>query len=160
VAITHHDLDAIAKEENIEFRPGDILIVRTGYTKWHNEASHEERIKGTSFHEYPGVEANEECVKWMWKHHFAAVASDAPAFETVPPLDPYWSLSPFLDHVNGIVLHNFLLAFWGTPIGEFWDLEALAKLCEKHNRWSFFLTSAPLNIEGGVASPPNAMAIF
>ena len=95
VAITHHDLDTIAKEQNLEFRPGDILIVRTGYTKWHEEATHEERLKGTSFHEYPGVEASEDCVKWMWKHHFAAVASDAPAFETVPPLDPYWSLSLF-----------------------------------------------------------------
>jgi hypothetical protein len=59
-----------------------------------------------------------------------------------------------------LVLHNFLIAFWGTPIGELWDLEELARLCEKHQRWSFFLTSAPLNIEGGVASPNNAMAIF
>jgi hypothetical protein len=58
------------------------------------------------------------------------------------------------------VIHNFLLAFWGTPIGELWDLEELARLCEKNKRWTFFLTSAPLNVEGGVASPCNAMAIF
>jgi len=58
------------------------------------------------------------------------------------------------------VLHNFLLAFWGTPIGELWDLEALAKMCEKNQRWSFFVASAPLNLEGGIASPSNAIAIM
>jgi hypothetical protein len=49
---------------------------------------------------------------------------------------------------------------WGMPIGEMWDLEALAAECEKQQRWTFFLTSAPLNVTGGVASPPNALAIF
>jgi hypothetical protein len=46
------------------------------------------------------------------------------------------------------------------PIGEMWDLEALAEECKKQNRWSFFLTSAPLNLKGGAASPPNALAVF
>jgi kynurenine formamidase len=71
---------AVAKEQNLELRYGDILLVRTGYVDWHNNASHEERLKGTSFHEYPGVEASPECVEWFWDHHFAAVAADCPAF--------------------------------------------------------------------------------
>jgi hypothetical protein len=49
---------------------------------------------------------------------------------------------------------------WGTPIGELWDLEKLAETCKKENKYSFFLTSAPLNVWGGVASPPNALAIL
>lgn len=49
---------------------------------------------------------------------------------------------------------------WGMPLGELWDLEALAIACEEEKRWSFFLTSAPLNNPGGIASPPNAVAIF
>lgn len=57
-------------------------------------------------------------------------------------------------------LHPILLAGWGVPIGELFDLDALAKLCEKKNRWSFFFTSSPLNYTGAVASPPNAMAIM
>ncbi len=40
------------------------------------------------------------------------------------------------------------------------DLEALAKECEAQKRWSFFFTSAPLNLPGGIASPPNALAIL
>ncbi|GAB1517415.1 hypothetical protein RhiTH_000463 [Rhizoctonia solani] len=43
---------------------------------------------------------------------------------------------------------------------EMFDLERLAKECAAAQRWSFFFTSAPLNIPGGVASPPNAIAIL
>lgn len=64
------------------------------------------------------------------------------------PADPQWHL------------HPILLAGWGTPIGELFNLETLAELCQAQKRWSFFFTSAPLNYAGAVASPPNAMAIF
>ncbi len=46
------------------------------------------------------------------------------------------------------------------PIGEMWDVEGLAAECARQKRWTFFLTSAPLNLPGGAASPPNAIAIF
>jgi hypothetical protein len=58
------------------------------------------------------------------------------------------------------VFHDYLLSFWGTPLGEFWDLEKLAETCAKMGRYSFFFTSAPLNVPGGVASPPNALAVL
>jgi hypothetical protein len=45
-------------------------------------------------------------------------------------------------------------------VGELFDLEALADTCLELNRYSFFITSMPLNMSGGVSSPPNAMAIF
>jgi Putative cyclase len=92
-AITYKDLETMAREEKVEFRPGDVLLVRGGYVKWHNEASHEERLKGTAVHEYCGVEGSKGCIEWMWQHHFAAVASDTPAFETVPPTDEFYSAS-------------------------------------------------------------------
>lgn len=46
------------------------------------------------------------------------------------------------------------------PIGECWDLEELSAMCAKLGRWTFMLTSQPLYLPGGVASPPNATAIF
>jgi hypothetical protein len=45
-------------------------------------------------------------------------------------------------------------------LGEFFDLEALSVECRKHGRYSFFFTSMPLNLAGGVGSPPNVLAIF
>lgn len=46
------------------------------------------------------------------------------------------------------------------PIGETWDLEKLAAACVERKCWTFFLTSQPLNIPNGVASPANVMAIL
>jgi hypothetical protein len=46
------------------------------------------------------------------------------------------------------------------PIGELWDLKALSLRCKATRRYSFLLTSVPLNIPCLVASPPNAMAIL
>jgi len=45
-------------------------------------------------------------------------------------------------------------------IGVMWDLKALSAYCKKSGRYSFLLTSAPLNMPGLVASPPNAIAVF
>jgi len=58
------------------------------------------------------------------------------------------------------LLHEVLLAGWGCPIGELFDLEQLAEQCKKTSRWSFFVTSEVCNVPGGVASPPNILAIF
>ena len=46
------------------------------------------------------------------------------------------------------------------PIGELWDLKALSEQCAKSKKWSFLLTSSPLNVYGSIGSPPNAIAIF
>lgn len=53
-----------------------------------------------------------------------------------------------------------LLSGWGMPIGELFDTEALAEHCQKVGRYSFFVTSEVSNVPGGVASPPNILAIF
>ncbi len=49
------------------------------------------------------------------------------------------------------MLHEVLLAGWGCPIGELFDLEKLAAHCEKEGRWSFFVTSKVCNVPAGVA---------
>jgi len=89
------DLDAVAASQNVELRPGDILIVRSGLVKWYNEASEEERTAGiTNGHTYAGVEGTEKTVRWLWDHHFAAIAGDAIAFEAWPPSGDFSGFSP------------------------------------------------------------------
>jgi hypothetical protein len=58
------------------------------------------------------------------------------------------------------VLHQYFLSLFGLNIGELWDLKALGEHCKKVGRYSFLLTSVPLNVPGGIGSPPNALAIF
>lgn len=174
--ISIQDVETIAKEQGVTFKPADILIIRSGWVKWYNGANDEERRKGaTNGHEHVGLAGNAESVEWLWDHHFAAVAGDAIAFEAWPPKAPY-RMSPHVTlfcysppqraSLRGSILsaslglHDHLLAMWGTPIGELWNLEELAAACKKENKYSFFLASAPLNVHGGIASPPNVVAIL
>ena len=47
----------------------------------------------------------------------------------------------------------------GLPLGEMFALDALADDCALDGRYEFLITSAPLNLPHGVASPPNALAV-
>lgn len=49
---------------------------------------------------------------------------------------------------------------FGMSIGELWDLKELARYCKEKKRYSFMITSTPLNQPGLIGSPPNALAIF
>ena len=57
-------------------------------------------------------------------------------------------------------LREACLPGWGMPIGELLDLEALAGIAEKNKRWGFFLKVCPLNVEGGVATLANTLAVL
>lgn len=206
--VSRHEIPVSELEQTLQWqgtttRPGDIMLIRSGYVRWHKCVSHphthahtqhpspyltiadmftarnsfagtEERKRGTQQNSVAiGMQANEASVRWLYDHHFAAVGGDTVAFEAWPPrFDEGWCL------------HEWLLVQWGTPIGmsffllsffvfhvppadhpvsragEMWDLETLSKKCEALNRWTFFLTSAPLHVKGGVGSPPGAIAIF
>ena len=52
-----------------------------------------------------------------------------------------------------VVLHQWLLAGWGMPIGEMFDLEELTKHCQEVGKWSFFLCSVPLKVIVSLSSP-------
>ena len=44
-------------------------------------------------------------------------------------------------------------------LGELWHLDDLAADCAVDGVCEFFLASAPLNVRGGIGSPPNALAL-
>lgn len=73
-----------------------------------------------------------------------------------PPILP----ENMADTLTWLVLHPYFLSLFGLSIGELWDLKELSAYCKRTGRYSFLLTSAPLNHPGLVGSPPNALAIF
>lgn len=141
-------LKAVAEAQGTEIRFGDILIVRSGYMAAQNQKSEDDlsAVKDVQPPNFGGVEQSEDVLRWIWEN-FAAVAGDQPSFECWPTQQSY-------------SLHEVLLSGWGMPIGELFDLEKLAEHCKKEKRWSFFITSEVCNVPGGVASPPNILAIF
>lgn len=148
-----HELLECAKAQNTEFRIGDILLIRSGWIEDYSKHSEQEKMAlgGKESRTFVGVDNSIEMVKWHWDTGFAAVAGDTNAYEAWPP-----DRSSPLKHA----LHEIFLSGWGMPIGELWDLEKLAEECMQRQKWSFFLTSQPLDVPGGVASPCNAMAIL
>jgi len=147
-AIPLKTVKQIATESNFDFQPGDIIFLRTGFTKAFESAALDVKkvVMAKSPFQYPGIESNFTVLAWLWDTQIAAVAGDCPGFEAWPPSEHQ--------------MHQILLAGFGMPIGEMFALDELAAQCEKENRWTFFVTSEPLNVLGGVASPPNALAIF
>lgn len=88
--ISYKDLEQIAADQKVEFKVGDILMVRTGWIKWYNEASDAERVDGCkTHHNYIGVEGTAESIPWLWNHHFSALVGDNMAFEAWPASGPY-----------------------------------------------------------------------
>jgi hypothetical protein len=65
--IPHEELELVARFQETEFEVGDILIVRTGFVRWHNEADESERKRGT-FEQalFSGVHATPAAVEWFW----------------------------------------------------------------------------------------------
>ncbi|KAF8802997.1 hypothetical protein BYT27DRAFT_7226194 [Phlegmacium glaucopus] len=143
-AISVADLEAVAKHQNVQFRRGDILLLRVGFIQKYYQVAQLERdeLRGRP-ETFAGIEQCEDMKRFLWNNHFAAIASDQPALERWP--------------APGIHLHQVL---WGMPLGEFFDLEKLSQTCAETGRYTFFFSSWPLNIIGGCASPPNAAAYF
>ncbi|KAI0384287.1 hypothetical protein F5Y04DRAFT_248068 [Hypomontagnella monticulosa] len=162
--IKYDDLTKTAQMQGIDLRPasqggdiqvGDILVIRSGFLKSVRTLTEEQRaahhLQSHKFgpddgQRYLGVEQSEEILNLLHDSYFSAVAGDQPAFEAWPSTEEYY-------------LHEKLLALWGCPIGELWDLEKLAEKCAERKKWTFFLTSTPNYVNGGIASTANALAI-
>ena len=115
------------------------MIIRFGYLRQYADmcdakrAALDERYK-THKPDNIGIEPSRELLEFLWEKEVAAVAGDARSFEVWPCAELEWHL------------HEWLLAGWGMPIGELFDLEELARVCGELGRWSFFLTSAVMNV--------------
>ncbi|KAK3403522.1 hypothetical protein B0T20DRAFT_28123 [Sordaria brevicollis] len=143
-----------------EVKFGDILFIRSGWINAHNNLlstspSTLTRHQTKTPHTFCGLSPSPALFEFIWSK-FAAVAGDQPSLECWPPL----AMRDPVNHGDKLSLHEVMLAGWGMPIGELFDLEELARECERQKRWSFFVSSEVCNVKGGVASPPNALAIF
>ncbi|KAI1638415.1 putative cyclase-domain-containing protein [Biscogniauxia mediterranea] len=154
--ITVAQIEAVAARQGVAFRPGDVLVLRTGLTDVMRAPPSPEALARLAAGRVAGMHGCRESARWLWDRHFAAVAGDSWGFEALMPLKEDGSQGGPED----LYLHPWLLAMFGMPIGELWDLSALSAHCKKTGRYSFLLTSAPLNIAGLVGSPPNALALF
>lgn len=152
--------------QGTELREGDVLLLRFGWIEWYERQSSDARarIAETSSLRTPGLRSGEELARTLWNLHIAAVGCDNPAVEVWPPgsaTTPEHEAEVRADRtrLHEIFTHTLLLPMLGIPLGEMWNLDALAEHCARVGRYECFFVSAPLNLPQGVASPPNALAI-
>jgi len=144
------DLKAALKAQNTELKPGAILLVRTGWMQAYLATTPAQKREMAPIAKLKacGVDDSREMVAWLWDHRVAAIGTDCPAVEPWP-----W------DFRDAGALHYRTLSLLGLPLGEQFVLDPLAADCADDRRYEFMLVSVPLHLRGGIASPPNAVAI-
>lgn len=153
------DLDATAASQGVELRPGDLVLVRTGWLAHVLCPSPAEGHEREGIVPSPGLRADDDTLRWLWDHRVPLIAMDNLAVEAFPP--------PGTDGPGGRagetqqerMLHQELIALLGMALGELWVLDRLAEDCHARGTYDFLLVSKPLKLTGGVGSPANAVAI-
>jgi kynurenine formamidase len=147
---TLEELQACLDAQGVALKPGTILLVRTGWMEEYEKCTAEEKQTMSAFDKIQsaGVEASRRVAAWLWDSHVAAIGTDCPAVESLP-----------MNLGDENLLHYRALPLLGLPLGELFVLAPLAEDCARDKRYEFMVVSAPLNVEGGIASPPNALAI-
>lgn len=150
--ITVADLEGTREAQGVELETGDVLLINTGWIDWY-----EQQAPGLRQHiaviqnlKTPGLECAEEMAEYLWDHHPSAICSDNPALEVWPP--------PNFMEPDGF-LHHWIIGRFGMAIGEMFQLSPLAADCAADGIYEFLFVGAPLNVQGGTGSPPNALAI-
>jgi kynurenine formamidase len=113
--ITAEELKATAAAQKVTIRPGDTVLIRTGTLRyWGTSGADHDKIRT---HDSAGIDLG--AAKWLVEQQGAIlVGADTSGLEHTPgPGDP-----PVF-----IPVHRYLLVDQGVHIGEFHDLEALAR---------------------------------
>ena len=158
-------VDEVARAQGVEFRSGDILMLRTGWlTAYFEHMTAVERRTFPLNMCAPGLKQGHETLAWIWDHQFAVCASDNFGLECHPPV-PDSIFASELENVADVhprhigMMHASMIALLGLVIGEQWQLDQLAEDCMRDGIWDCLVTVKPLNLVGGVGSPANALAV-
>ena len=152
--ITGPMIEEVAEAQGVAIEPGDTLLLNTGWLEWLLSLDLDTRLamQGSvaptpEGMQAPGLDGAQETAAWLWNRGISAVAADTHAMEAlhVKPEEGFQ--------------HRRMLPMLGIAIGEYFSLAPLAADCAEDGVYEFMLVSSPLNVPGGVGSPPNAYAI-
>ncbi len=150
-------LDQALSHQAETIEPGDLVLVHTGWTEWFLAADPDLRAEVRDARRATGFRQDTRLPAWLWNHQIALFATDTFAVEVLPvdPTSPYRDSAP----EDAGMMHQELIAKLGIPLGELWNLTALVADSRTTGQWDSLLVVKPLNLTGGVGSPPNATAL-
>jgi kynurenine formamidase len=145
--VTVEDLKSALAAENVELESGDALLVRTGQLgrisrsgDWSNFTEVGDRLPLE-----PGIGI--DCLPWLHQVGVAALACDN------------WAVEHLHAASSRLPVHEVGIVHMGLPLGEIFQLDALAAACAIDHRYDFLLAAGPLPVRGGVGGPVNPIAI-
>ncbi len=135
------ELDAISTAQEVEVRPWDVVVIRTGYMGLWPDADR------MAAHKTPGPDLS--AARWLLERGIAASGTDTETYEVQPAPDLG---SP----ANPQPVHTLLLIENGIHIMEGLDLEALAR----DRVYEFLFVALPLKIRGATGSMVDPIAVI
>jgi kynurenine formamidase len=137
--ITPEHLESASNAQNVAIQNGDVILLRTGWARFWNDAAR--YITGGHGMTATGPGPELESARWLSKRGAFAAGSDTVAFERVP--------------AAAMPVHVHLLVESGIHIIEALNLEELAR----DRVYEFVFVAAPLKIRGGTGSPIRPLAL-
>jgi kynurenine formamidase len=138
--VTADELAAVAKHQGVEVRPGDVVLIRSGYlAHWPDQAALDR-------HKTAGPDIS--AARWLLERGAVAVGSDTETFEVQPAPDPG-------DPANPQPVHTLLLIENGIYLFESIWLEELSR----DGVFEFLFIALPLKIEGATGSMLDPLAV-
>ncbi|MFE3836399.1 cyclase family protein [Pseudogemmobacter sonorensis] len=148
--VGHADLERAIRDQGVEIREGDILVLRTGYAEALLEmqsAPDPERLDRTG----AVLDGTDTALhRWISESRIAAIAADNYAVEN-PHTDPAACCLR-------LPLHHHCLFKLGMPLAELWYLKDLAEALAASGRHAMLLTAPPLRLPGAIGSPVTPVA--
>ena len=132
-------LEAAEERQGLRVSTGDIVLLRTGKGRRQREEATPPSSGGWHVASLP----------WLHEREVAVIGADtaqeagSAGYEAIP-----------------VPVHMIAIVAMGLHLIDNCDLEALARTCERLNRWEFFLSIQPLRLEGGTGSAVNPVAVF
>lgn len=145
------DLQHVIRVDDIDVRPGDLLVLRTGFTEvlmQMNKQPDKEKLDATG----AVLDGRDEALlQWISDSQVTALCADNYAVEGLPAREA-------LGRRPSLPLHQHCLFKLGVPLAELWWLGDLADWLAANRRTAFLLTAPPLNLPGAVGSPVTPVA--
>ncbi|MFG1992821.1 cyclase family protein [Actinoplanes sp. NPDC048988] len=135
------DLEQAERRQGVQVRPGDAVLLRTGYGRARRETGDNAGFTQAGWHA--------SCLPWLYEREVALIGADTP--QDVQPSGYGDILMPV--HAVGLVAMGLWLL-------DNCDLEACATTAAVLNQWDFHLTVAPLRLAATSGSPANPIATF
>ena len=77
-------LESALAAQSIELRPGDVLLLHTGWAEWFLTLPRDRRLELRASRRASGILQSTEFVRWAWEHRLALIAADNFAVECLP----------------------------------------------------------------------------